>query len=106
MEYRVVLADSAKADADLLYARIVEAAPFRGPLWFEELLKSVRSLGRMPGRCPLAHEALKVKRHIRSLLFGKRRDVYRILYEIDERDKTVIILHIRHGALGRGGPPV
>jgi plasmid stabilization system protein ParE len=102
MQYRVALADAAKADADMLYTRIAAAAPLRGPLWFEELLQSIQSLSRMPRRCPLAPEALKANRHIRCLLFGKARDVYRILYEIDERNRTVIVLHIRHGAFQDG----
>jgi hypothetical protein len=37
MDYSVALVDSAKVDADPLYARIVAAAPLRGPIWFEEL---------------------------------------------------------------------
>jgi len=100
MEYSVALADSAKTDADLLYARIFAAAPLRGPVWFEELLRSIRSLSRMPRRCPRAPEYRKV----RCLLFGKHRDVYRILYEIDERNRRVIVLHIRHGAMQERGP--
>ena len=95
MDYSVALADSAKADADLLYARIVAAAPLRGPIWFEELLQSIRSLSRMPRRSPRARGLHRV----RCLLFGKHRDVYRILYEIDERSRRVIVLQIRHGAM-------
>jgi hypothetical protein len=44
------------------------------------------------------------KRDIRCLLFGKRRRVYRILYEVDEKRKMVWILHIRHGARQDLGP--
>ncbi len=97
--YRVALADSAKADADALYARTVAAAPLRGPQWFGELLDSLYSLNKMPHRYPLAREAQKAKRDIRCLPSGKRRNVYRILYEIDESNKAVWILHIRHGAM-------
>jgi len=100
MDYSVALADSAKADADLLYARIVAAAPLRGPIWFEELLESIRSLSRMPRRSPRTPES----RMVRCLLFGKDRDVYRILYRIDERNRRVIVLHIRHGAMQDRGP--
>ena len=59
MEYRVVLADSAKADADGIYERVVEAAPIRGPEWFQELLDSMHSLKNVPYRRPLAREARK-----------------------------------------------
>jgi mRNA-degrading endonuclease RelE of RelBE toxin-antitoxin system len=57
------------------------------------------SLEEMPTRCPLAREATEAKREIRCLHFGKRKHVYRILYEIDEPREAVWILHIRHGAL-------
>ena len=96
--YHVALADSAKADADDIYKRIVAEAPLRGPQWFEELMASLYSLDRFPNRCPLAREARKAERQIRCLLFGKRRNVYRILCEVDEAKPTVWVLHIRHGA--------
>ena len=47
----------------------------------------------------LAREAEKAKREIRCLLFGRRRHVYRILYEVADARQTVWVLHIRHGAL-------
>jgi mRNA-degrading endonuclease RelE of RelBE toxin-antitoxin system len=98
MVYRVVLADSAKADANAIYERVVAAAPHRGPLWFDDLIDCLYSLDHLPLRCPLAREAAKARRDIRCLLFGKRRNTYRILYEIDKPRKTVWVLHIRHGA--------
>ena len=48
MEYGVVLADSAKADADSICERVVEAAPIRGPEWFQQLLDSLHSLKNLP----------------------------------------------------------
>jgi mRNA-degrading endonuclease RelE of RelBE toxin-antitoxin system len=62
-------------------------------------MKSLHSLENLPRRCPLAREAKQAKRPIRCLLFGKRHGIYRILYEISEKRRTVYILHIRHGAL-------
>ena len=53
----------------------------------------------MPRRCPLAKEARAVGREIRCLSFGRRRNLYRILYEIDEQRGVVHVLRIRHGAL-------
>jgi plasmid stabilization system protein ParE len=97
--YQVALADSAKADANQIYDWVIERAPVRGPEWFEELIDCLYSLENLPHRCPLAREAEAAKREIRCLLFGKRRNVYRILYEVDEARKTVWVLHIRHGAL-------
>jgi plasmid stabilization system protein ParE len=99
MAYQVALADSAKADADRVYDWVAARASFRGPQWFEGLIDSLNSLEQMPFRCPLAREAEEARREIHCLLFGKRRGVYRILYEVDEGRQMVWILHIRHGAL-------
>jgi hypothetical protein len=76
----------------------VDAAPLRGAEWFEELMDSLRSLDKLPHRCPLAREARKAKREIRCLLFGKRRNVYRILFEVEDAKRAVWILPIRHAA--------
>jgi mRNA-degrading endonuclease RelE of RelBE toxin-antitoxin system len=35
---------------------------------------------------------------LRQLLYGRRPHVYRIIYEIDEGNRIVSVLHIRHGA--------
>jgi hypothetical protein len=35
---------------------------------------------------------------VRHLLYGRSRNVYRIIYAIDERGLAVTVLHIRHGA--------
>ena len=99
MAYQVALADTAKADANRIYDWVVEGAPLRGPEWFEELIECLYSLEKLPYRCPLAREAEAAGRGIRCLLFGKRRHVYRILYEVDEARRTVWVLHIRHRAL-------
>jgi plasmid stabilization system protein ParE len=100
MAYQVVLTDTAKADADQLYRWVVDAAPTYGPKWFNQLVLSLQSLDRFPNRCPLAREAHRVRGNVRCMLFGKGRNRYRILYEVDEARETVWILHIRHGARG------
>jgi plasmid stabilization system protein ParE len=97
--YQVVLADTAKADANRIYDWVLEQAPLRGPEWFEELVDCLYSLETFPYRCPLAREAERAKREIRCLVFVKRRGAYRILYEVNEARQMVYILHIRHGAL-------
>ena len=104
MAYQVGLASSAKADTNQIYDWVIERAPLRGPAWFEELIDCLYSLEELPYRCPLAREAEIAKREIRCLLFGKRRNIYRILYEIDEACQTVWVLHIRHGALADLAP--
>jgi len=50
----------------------------------------------MPKRCPLAPENEYYPEEIRQLLYGRRQGRYRILFTIEQR--TVTILHVRHGA--------
>lgn len=99
MAYQVVLADAAKAEASQIYDWVVERAPMRGPEWFEDLIDCLYSLEELPLRCPLAREAEGAWREIRCLVFGKRKNAYRILFEVDEEHRIVWILQIRHGAL-------
>ena len=42
-----------------------------------------------------------MKREMRHLLYGNKPHVYRVIYEIDERQSTVWVLTIRHGARRR-----
>jgi plasmid stabilization system protein ParE len=97
--YEVKLTVTARADADSIYDWVVAEAPLSGPVWFEELLEALGSLDKLPLRCPQAREAAEAGRDIRCLIFGRSRHRYRILYAVDERRRTVSILHIRHGAL-------
>jgi mRNA-degrading endonuclease RelE of RelBE toxin-antitoxin system len=39
------------------------------------------------------------------LLYGRKPNVYRIIYAIDERNSVVAVLHIRHGAHKAFAPP-
>ena len=45
-----------------------------------------------------APEARRAKRKLRHLLYGKKPNVDRVIYEVDEELQTVWVLTIRHGA--------
>jgi plasmid stabilization system protein ParE len=64
--------------------------------WHQQLMEAVRSLANNPERCGLAPEGENDPRKIRQLLHGKRRGVYRILFEM--RGNNVYILRVRHSA--------
>jgi toxin ParE1/3/4 len=98
MAYQIEFSAGAEEDLERLYEWIVVQAPSRGPLWFKNLVRSIYSLARQPYRCPLAPENYQQDDGIRQLLFGKKPNVYRILYVIGNKQKAVYILHIRHGA--------
>lgn len=93
MTFRVRLLASAQADAAALYERITEAAPMRGPIWYNRLITTIESLEHSPRRCALAPENDRVSLEVRHLLFGRKPHLYRVLFTIV--GDTVFILRIR-----------
>jgi plasmid stabilization system protein ParE len=98
MNYRVEVAESAKADirekARWLRA---QASPAVADRWLSGLNKAISSLGSRPLRCPIAAESDKFPRPIREHDYGRRRSGrHRILFEI--RESVVIVLYVRHSA--------
>jgi len=59
-------------------------------------VEAVRSLESNPRRRELAPESEWYPGELRQLLHGKRRGIYRILFEV--RGDTVHILRVRHSA--------
>ncbi len=99
MAYLVELTLRAERDLEFLYQRISADDSAAAARWFNELEKAIYTLERMPRRCPLAPESKNAKRRLRHLLYGARRDVYRVIFEIDESRKAVRVLTIRHAAM-------
>jgi toxin ParE1/3/4 len=98
MTYRVDLTARATRDLDLLYVEKHAAESPASASWYNRLEKSVYSLEHAPHRCPVAPERQKSGRPLRHLLYGKKPDIYRVIYEIDEVRRLVSVLAIRHGA--------
>ncbi len=100
MTYRVELANRAAHDLNSIYQEIRAGQSGAAARWFNGLEKALRTLEHFPLRCPVAPEADKLNRPLRHLLYGKKRKVYRVIYEIDDRHRIVYVLTIRHGARG------
>jgi plasmid stabilization system protein ParE len=101
MTYRVELAHRAVRDLEILYVEKNAAESQAAARWYNGLEEVVYTLATHPYRCPAAPEARKVKRKLLHLLYGKKPHVYRVIYEVDERQQTVWVLTIRHGAMRR-----
>jgi toxin ParE1/3/4 len=99
MAYRVELTAQAQRDLENLHKRISADASNAAVAWLDELEDAISSLERFPLRCPLAPEKRLSQRGMRHLLFGGKRDVYRILYDIDEVRRIVRIRTVRHGSM-------
>src|ERR1017187_924238 len=98
MPYLVEFADRAVRDLEILYLEKNAAKSHAAARWYNELELAVDSLASFPHRCPLAPEARRAKRKLRNLLYGKKPQVYRVIYEVDERRQAVFVLTIRHSA--------
>jgi plasmid stabilization system protein ParE len=96
MKYRVEITAEAESEIRDAYLWIHANSLANAARWRRELLQSLNSLSQHPTRCPLAPESVYFKQEIRQLFYGKRSGVYRVLFLICE--KTVFILHVRHGA--------
>jgi toxin ParE1/3/4 len=94
MAYRVDLTERASRDLRRIYLTINAAETAQAHAWFNGLDEAVLSLDEHPARgAPIPEDGT-----LRHLLYGRRRYRYRIIYAIDERDRIVTVLHIRHGA--------
>lgn len=96
MTYHVIIQPQAEADLDAVYLRMRIHAPQAAERWFAGIVEAINSLEQFPRRCPLAPENDYFEEEIRQLLYGRRDNVYRILFTI--QDDTVHVLHVRHGA--------
>ena len=99
MSYRVEITDRALRDLASIYQRIEAETAARAERWFDGLEKAINGLEKRPHRAPVTPE----DRALRHLLYGKKPQVYRIIYEIEEDTSTVYVLHIR--APGRAPMP-
>jgi len=93
MTFPVRFLAAADRDAAAIYARITEAAPIHGPIWYQRLIATIESLQASPRRCALAPENDRVSVEVRHLLFGRKPHIYRVLFTIV--GDTVFILRIR-----------
>jgi plasmid stabilization system protein ParE len=98
MHYRVVLTPEAEADLRTAYRYIRQRAPRAAREWIRRARQRIKTLSHSPERCPLAPESASFDEPIRELLFGTgNRGTYRFLFTVI--DKSVYILHIRHGSM-------
>src|SRR4051812_31755525 len=83
MSYRIVLQPRAQADIEAAYQWLAERSPASANRWYNGLVAAIDSLQEHPERCPLAPEADAFDREIRQLLYGKRRNIYRVLFVVE-----------------------
>ncbi len=96
-KYHVHITEKAEADvASVLEWFRDQEAIAAGGKWFAQLMAVIDKLETMPERCRLAEESAELGLDIREILVGKRRGIYRVLFQIEGR--TVHIVRVWHGA--------
>jgi plasmid stabilization system protein ParE len=96
MKYEVAITEEAWDEIQEAYDWLVHRAPEAARRWKSDLLEAIQELETLPAACSLAPETAYFGREVRQMLYGKRRNKYRVLFEI--RKQLVIVLRVRHGA--------
>ncbi len=98
MTYRVVF--QRQADGEIQKAarwlREQSASPAIALRWVRNLRAKIDLLKTNPQRCPIDPASDAYGEEVRTLLFGKRRGTYRVLFTI--RGDTVYIVAVRHAS--------
>ena len=94
MAYLVKLARRAERDLEELYDTVAADSSAAALKWYVGLKRAVLALEEFPLRCPPTPE----DKRLRHLLYGRKPHVYRVIYQVVQKSKTVHVLHIRHGA--------
>lgn len=92
MAYAVSLTARAERDLARLYEEIDAADSETARKWYRGLKKQILSLETLPFRCAVTPE----NKNLRHLLYGHRRNTYRVIYRV--AGIRVDVIHIRHGA--------
>ena len=96
MRFQVEITPIAETQIEQAYCWYREQNPKYADRWFRGLMNAIATLQDKPRRCTLAAEDEIFSEEVRQLLYGKSKNIYRILFTI--RETTVYILYVRHSA--------
>jgi toxin ParE1/3/4 len=93
MAYRVDLTARAIRDLRRLFQYIDAVESEQARAWFDGLETAILSLDENPARSPPIPE----DNTLRHVLYGHGRNVYGVIFAIDDQRSIVTVLHVRHG---------
>lgn len=80
----------AALDLDRAYLAVAKRAPLTTAAWVARFERAIMTLEHHPERCSLALESRKSTRSLRELHFGKKPNVFRAVFAIDDRSVRIL----------------
>jgi plasmid stabilization system protein ParE len=100
MTYRVIITPAAERDLRTTHRYIRNQSRRAARDWIWRARQTANTLAHHPERCPMAPESSSFDQAIRELFFGSgNRGTYRFLFVVLAEEKSVYILHVRHGSM-------
>lgn len=96
MTFQVEITLIAEAQIEQAYCWYRERNSEFADRWFRGLMNAIATLQEKPRRCALAVEHEIFPEEVRQLLYGKTKNIYRVLFAV--RGATVYVLYVRHSA--------
>ncbi len=94
MIFQVEITPIAEKQIEQAYCWYRERNPEFADIWFRGLMNAIATLQDKPQRCALAVEYEIFPEEVRQLLYGKSKNIYRVMFTIRENIVKVTILII------------
>jgi plasmid stabilization system protein ParE len=95
MKYVVIVTPEAQANIAVTYLYIAERAPMNAVKWLRDVNSQIEGLELFPRRFGKAREQVEFAEEIRQVVFKS----HRIIFTIDDIDRTVHVVFVRHGKM-------
>src|SRR5205814_4484337 len=96
MTYDVIITPAAENDISLAFDYIQARSPLNAERWLRGMYRLIRKLELFPGRCGRAREAETLGVDLRQIVFKS----HRIIFRIEQKERIVRVIRVRHGAQG------
>ena len=83
MSYPIVVQRLARQDLEEAYLWAARRAPETAARWLRRFQDALQKLDAKAQRCPLARESRKSAVELRQWLFGRRPNVFRVIFTIE-----------------------
>jgi plasmid stabilization system protein ParE len=96
MAFQVEITPLVESEIDKAYQWYRKQNSAFADRWFRGLMNAIATLQEKPLRCSLAIENEIFTEEVRQILYGKSKNVYRVLFTI--RENRVYVLYVRHSS--------